>query len=389
MRYYEKRVLKTITRERVRRLHRCHECFSPRILPLLFRWDDGGVIALRLINRNLRFAFLENDLLNEILDLLVGHFGEEEVYEIARNTERGSSSGFVAMLFAADKWWLAPFSLAARYSFMMPYLLEMNVTLLGYAAGKAADLKLPNAMLYTRNPYNMTLFQADVEGVYLVVREREVDAMIDPISEEEGVFMYYATVMDKRTPGIFKKYGVNPPPISPVAEPYRFDRCPRCGLPTQITEFWWDAREGVIVHKDTGKRMILWPCYAMERLLGTFVEHLGDEAERLIFATVKDYQKNSILTGGVGFTAAERLEFLESDRRGQYTLLLRHLACMGYGHGRVDVMEADRIKINMTNPLMPLVASGQIAGTVEALEDRQVEVSWEEGPDATTYLLEF
>ena len=93
MRYYEKRVLKTITRERVRRLHRCHECFSPRILPLLFRWDDGGVIALRLINRNLRFAFLENDLLNEILDLLVGHFGEEEVYEIARNTERGSPAG--------------------------------------------------------------------------------------------------------------------------------------------------------------------------------------------------------------------------------------------------------------------------------------------------------
>jgi hypothetical protein len=62
---------------------------------------------------------------------------------------------------------------------------------------------------------------------------------------------------------------------------------------------------------------------------------------------------------------------------------------MGYGHGKVDVMEADRIKITMTNPLMPLVASGQIAGTVEALEDRPVQVSWQEGPDTTTYLLEF
>jgi hypothetical protein len=382
-------VLRTITRERVRRLHRCHECFSPRLLPLLFRWDDGGVIALRLINRDFRFAFLENDMLCEIIDLLVGHFGEEKVYELARNAERGSSSGYVAMLFAADKWWLEPFSLAARHSFIMPYLLEMSVTLLGYAACKAADLKLPNAMLYTRNPYNMTLFQADVEGVYLVVREREVDAKIDPISEEEGVFMYYATVPEKRTRGVFKKYKVDTPPINTVEEPYHFDGCPRCGLPRQITEFWWDAREGVIVQKDTGKRMILWPCYAMERLLGTFVDQLGEKAEQLIFTEVKDYQKNSILTGGIGFTPAEKLEFVEADRRGQYTLLLKHLACMGYGHGKVDVMEADRIKITMTNPLMPLVASGQIAGTVEALEDRPVKVTWQEGPDTTTYLLEF
>ncbi len=175
MRDYENRVLGTITRERIRRLHRCRECFSPWLLPLLFRWDDGGVIALRLINRNLRFAFLENDMLCEILDLLVGHFGEDEVYKIARKTERGSSSGYMAMLFAADKWWLRPFSLAAGYSFLMPYLLEMSVTLLGYAAGKAAELKPPNAMLYTRNPLMPLVASGQIAGTVEALEDRPVE----------------------------------------------------------------------------------------------------------------------------------------------------------------------------------------------------------------------
>ena len=388
MRSYDKRVLKRITRERVRKLHRCHKCFTPWLLPLLFRWDDGGVVALRFFNRNMRFAFIENDLLSEILDLMVGHFGEEEVFEIARNVERGSTSAYTAMLFAADQWWLKPFSFAARYSFLMPYMLEMSITLLGYAAGKAADLKLPNAAVYTRNPYNMALFVADIEGVYLVVREREVNAEVDPISQEEGVYMYYAKAPEKRTPGIYRKYAVDPPPIVPVPEPYGLDRCPRCGVPSQIAWFWWDPRDGIIVHKDTGKRMILWPCYAIERLIGTFVEQLGEEAKTLIFDTVKEYQKQNITTGGMGLTPEEKLELLESDRMGQYIVLLRHLASMGYGHGEVDLGRADKIRITMTNPLLPLVASGLIAGMAEALEGKPVAVRWEEGPETTAFILE-
>jgi hypothetical protein len=388
VRSYNKRVLKKIARERVRRLHRCHKCFTPWMLPVLFRWDDGGVVTLRFFNRNMRFAFIENDLLSEILELMVGHFGEEEVYEIARNVQRGSTSAYTAMLFAADQWWLKPFSFAARYSFVMPRMLEMSIALLGYSAGKAADLRMPNAAVYTRNPYNLALLSADIEGVYLVVREREVNAEIDPISEEEGVYMYYAEVPEKRTPGIYRQYAVDTPPIAHVPEPYGLDRCPRCGVPNQITRFWWDPRGGIIVHKDTGKRMIVWPCYAVERLMGTFVEQLGKEAETLIFNTVKGYQRNNITSGGMGLTPEEKLEFLESSRKGQYMVLLRHLASLGYGHGEVEIEEAARIKITMTNPLLPLVAAGLMAGMAEALEGRPVTASWEESPDTTNFILE-
>jgi len=55
---------------------------------------------------------------------------------------------------------------------------------------------------------------------------------------------------------------------------------------------------------------VLWPCYALERLLGTLTVQLGEEAETLITNTVKRYQKDSILSGGVGFTPEEKLEFV-------------------------------------------------------------------------------
>jgi len=319
--------------------------------------------------------------------MLAGHFGGEEVYKIARNVERASSSGHVAMLFAAEKWWMKPFSFLARYSFLMDYILETNMPLLGYGAGDTADKRLPVASLYARHPYNKMLFQADLEGVYLVIREWEVDAFCDTISDDEEIYLYRADASTPRVPGIYKQFRVHTKPMVPVKDPYTHQRCPKCGVPKPISVLWWDPRSGVIVNKDTRKRVVLWPCYALERLLGTLTVQLGEEAETLITNTVKRYQKDSILSGGVGFTPEEKLEFVEAGKEGQYRLLLRHLACMGFGHGEALLQNGNGVEIKMTNALIPVMTSGLIAGMVEVLERKVVMVSLEEEEDSTTYTL--
>lgn len=387
MREYEKKVLKRASRESVSRLSRCPECFTPKLLKTLFKWGDGGTVTLRLLNPDMRFAFLENDLLNEIIKLLVGQFGEEQVSEIVRDTERASAAGYVSMLFGAFKPWMKPLTYIATHSFLLGYVLEKNVVLLGYGAGELVELKMPNAVVYTRNPYNVTLFSADLEACYLVAREREIRAIPDPVSEQEGIYFYHGRAEPERIPDAFKKYTVTMVPANPVDSPYDFPRCPRCGVPTPITQLWWDARDGMIVHKMTGRRMILWPCYALERLLEALEARLGREAEELIFSTVKEYQVRSIASGGVGFSPLEQLEFLEADKKGQYELLLKHLACRGFGHGVVELGDG-RVRVKMTNALIPLVTSGLVSGMVEALEDRPVKVSREELGETTVYTLE-
>lgn len=387
MKEYEKRVLKRASKGRVRRLWRCGECFNPLLLRWLFKWHDG-VITLRLLNPDFRFAFLENDMLRKVIDLLVEQFGEEKVYEIARNTERGSATGYLAMVLAAEQWWARPVSYLARYTFLLDYLLELNVSFLGYGAADLVDKKLPNGVVFMRRPYIKSLFQADVEAAYMLARDRQITIRTDPVSETEGIYFYWGVAESERTPGAFREYKIETPPVRRVTDPYTFTRCPKCGVPNKISRFWWDARSGVISHKETRRRIILWPCYALERMLSALEEQLGGEAGDLIFETVKNYERDSILSGGVGFTPEEKLAFIEADKWGQYRLLLHHLACMGFGDGKLDSAEEDRIKISMTNSLVPQITSGQIAGMVEALEGRQVRVSWELGPKATSYLLE-
>lgn len=327
-------------------------------------------------------------MLREVLDLLIKHFGEEKVFEIARNTEKGSATAYVSTVFLADRWWAKPFTYLAKNTPLLDYLLEMSVCFLGYGAAEITAKKVPYAGVIARHPYSKILFQADLEACYMVARDREITLKPDTISEEYGLYMYFGTVETENIPGLFRKYLLETAPIMHVADPYNFDKCGVCGVPNPIARFWWDARTGVIVQRDTGKRIILWPCYALERLLGAFEEQLGEQAGELIFNTVKEYQSRSISSGGIGFTAEEKLEFIEADKEGQYRQLLKRMACMGFGDGEVDLLEDDRIEIKMINPLVPKVASGLIAGMVEALEGRPVEVSWEEGARATTFSLE-
>ncbi len=387
MKEYDKKTLRVMERSKVRKLYLCPRCSVPRLLARLFKWDSGGVIRLRYINTNLRFVFLENDLLNEILEMLTAHFGEEEVYEMARHTEKASSCGYVGMLFGSSSKYLKPFSFIARYTRMFPVLLELNVTLLGYGATNVIGKLFPHPASVVRNPYNQNLFLADVQGCYLVAREREGKLKVDTISEKYETYLYSAESIEDRVPGICDQYRIETPPLKKVAEPYHFNVCPKCKTPEQAGLFLWDPRMGVVVHKDTGKRIILWPCYALEHLLSSLVEQLGEEAGLLITNTVKRYQRDSILHGGIGFTNDEKLEFVEADRKGRYTLLLKHLACMGFGHGEVE-LEENKVKITMTNALIPTVTAGMMTGMVEAMEERDTKVSWEEGTGVTVYALE-
>lgn len=386
MRDYDKDVLKKAARSRVRKLARCRECMNPLMLRALLNWHDG-VITLRFIDNDFRLAFLENDMLGEVMNLLVEQFGEEKVFETARNVEKGSATAYVSTLLLADRRWAVPITYLLKNTPLVDYLMEMSVCFLGYGSTEATVKKLPYGGTIVRNPYSTILFPADVEACYTVARDVEISMTVDPVSEDDRIYMYFGKAEGERRPHLFRRYLLKTAPVEQVEEPHEFRKCPACGVPEPIGRFWWEARMGVIEHRDTEKRIILWPCYALERLLGALEERLGGEAGELIFNTVKKYQRESISSGGAGLTAGEELEFIEAEKEDQYRLLLRHMAAMGFGHGEAS-LEDHRIEIKMVNPLVPTVASGLIAGMVEALEGRPYQVSWEKDRVATRFSLE-
>jgi hypothetical protein len=146
---------------------------------------------------------------------------------------------------------------------------------------------------------------------------------------------------------------------------------------------------GVILNKLSGRRMILWPDYALQELLKTFEQALGGKARQIIFDITKQFWTDLILSKGIGFTQEEQLAFLEASPQKRYEFVLNLIAYQGLGRAnKVEIEESPyRVRIELINPTTPMVISGILAGTFEALEEKEVEVEMEERETSVTYSL--
>jgi hypothetical protein len=382
--------LSTRPKERIHTIPRCKDCGLPRILPLFFRWRDEGVITLRWFATEFRFVFLYQELLDLVLSFLEDTFGKEQVDQLTRESEKGAASEYVAMIVLGDKLWLKPISLLIRYTKLINILLELNSSLLGYGAIQVIKHGVPYAVAYIRNPYRLSMFRADGDGVYEVAKERRMEMQVVEISAEENIYYFVGKTPDKeRIPNLFHLYRIQPAPIQGISTPLDIPRCPRCKLPRPLGNYIWDERMGIILNKLSGRRMILWPDYALQELLKTFEEALGEKAKQIIFDITKQFWSDLILSKGVGLSQEEQLAFLEASARKRYEIILNQIAYQGLGRAsKVDIEESPyRVRIELINPTTPTILSGILAGTFEALEDKEVEVEMEERETSVTYLL--
>jgi len=377
-------------KERIRTIPRCKDCGLPRILPLIFKWRDEGVITLRWFVTEFRFVFLYQELLDLILSFLEDTFGKEQVDQLTRQAEKGSASEYMAMIVLGDKLWLKPLSLLIRYTRLVNILLELSSSLFGYGAIQVIEHGVPYAAAYIRNPYRLSMFRADGDGVYEVTKERRMEMQVVEISAEENIFYFVGKTPDKkRIPNLFHLYRIQPAPIQEVTTPLDVPRCPRCKLPRPLSNYWWDERMGIVLNKLSGRRMILWPDYALQELLKTFEETLGEKARQIIFDITKQFWTDLILSKGVGLSQEEQLAFLEASPRKRYEIILNQIAYQGLGRAiKVDIEESPyRVKIELINPTTPMVISGILAGIFEALEEKEVGVEMEERETSVTYYL--
>jgi hypothetical protein len=377
-------------REKLHSIPRCKECGLPITLRLLFKWRDEGVITLRWFSPDFRFVVVYQELLNRIFDLLEEQFGKEAVDAIAWEAEKGSASEYVSMIFLSNKLWLKPISFLIRYTRLLNILLEQNSSLLGYGAVQVIDTKVPNARIYFRNPYRLSLFRADADGVYEVARERSMRISVEPVSLEEDVYFFIGRTPDTQRRGnLSSSYRIKPEPIRSVAHPPRIARCARCGIPKPMSYYLWDERLGIILSSLSGRRIILWPDYALEKMLKAFEHELGDEAKEIIIGITREFWTELIGSKGVGFSPQEQVEFLEADMQARYEIMLNRLAYQGYGMcTSVQIEESPyRVRIELVNASTPMIISGMLAGMFEALEGRAVSVTTQEEPGKIIYYL--
>lgn len=382
--------------EKIYPLRRCKSCGVPLLLKRLFVWSNGGTISFRFMARNFRFLLIQQELLNNLFIFLGREFGEDEVNQMIYEIEKGCAGEYISPLVGltipgvknvvraiSDNRYTRP--LAIKLFFR---LLDKHSSFMGLGAIQMAAGSPPYGAAYVRLPHNIDLFRAEADGIYEAISERLVDFRIRPVSEREELYFVEGETRDeKRRRGLLETYRIKPKPIKHINTPLPTARCDCCGVPNQISYYWWDERMGIIVNRLTDKRMVIYPHYSLERMLTAFEDKLGEKAKEIIFFVIRLYWVDLIQHRGVGFTPEEQVLFLEADTMERYELLLNQLSYLGFGRATGIDKSDGAITIEMINAVVPSLLSGILGGFFEALEDKEVTVTWREEEDKTVYFL--
>lgn len=376
----------------------CRECGVPLLLGKLAYWHPGGAIVAKNVGENYRFAFLEQDLIYLIVDLLGQEYGEARVQQILYDVERSASGQFAKAVFKRGRQ--SPVQEGLSYilrktNFINNWILKQSTFAMGVGSTDTVIIKRPwdkhpdktivSAVL-ARNPHHEILIQADADGIGEQIMGEFLENAVLTLSKQEHIylFMNYAG----RAPKERKEYSFEERKILIPENPEKYLCCTKCGVPRPISYFYWDARLGIIINRKSGKRVVFWPCYSLENPFLVFEEEFGIEAQKLIFQAIKDYQKKSISSAGVGLTDEEAVEFinLEGDTAGRAQLLLHRLAYLGFGSSTLT-MNGKKATVEITNPLVPQIVAGLFTGIFEALTDTPYDVCWSGDLTKMTYTL--
>ncbi len=140
------------------------------------------------------------------------------------------------------------------------------------------------------------------------------------------------------------------------------DRCATCGLPKALQRFGWNLDRGLIVDRDTGRRMaILGP-----ELLDSLFAALEDELGETIPETVIEAQRRFVKTG---FYSVDELKNTEDFRT--------QLALRGMGNLREMEMNPRGMCVRVHNAAGYLIIVGMMQGLFELAFDVDSGVEWE------------
>jgi len=140
------------------------------------------------------------------------------------------------------------------------------------------------------------------------------------------------------------------------------ERCGTCGGPKKLSEFQWLLDRGIIVNRQTGRRMaMLGPA-----MLDTIFTALEAEIDETIPQVVVEAQRRFVKTGFYP------LDILKSEEE-----LRTNLALRGLGNLRHLDYGQERIRLRVDNTCLHLLFIGMVQGTFELTSGKESKLEWE------------
>lgn len=350
-------------------LERCGFCTAPIYLRIAAAWNDDGTITGRYAPST-RVVQLYDSEINHILSGISGRIG----HDIGRIVVEGERKAAIQFNRDLMERWRGP-----TRALMHSRLFYRPLNLLLLRAARSAGLGSGRILHYRwgdeieiefSSPFNIPILAGDMLGTFEAFFSKPAEVTWEGDSRRAVI-----TISTAGGASHVEEQRLKPllPPTRPGG--VSFDRCPRCGIPLEVTRrYRFDLDDGVATEVKGGRRIVT---VIIDSLLSVFEElegELGEDIPRMIVDLEGDFIKeNAERAGGPG--DAHLVEGLLGD-----------LTVKGMGNPVGISVSADGIlEVRIDNPFSRELLAGRVLGYYRMLWGDPARVEWT--PDTEGFMV--
>jgi hypothetical protein len=348
-------------------IERCPECSVPMQTVTNHIWLAGGIIV-QSNDRNHRMVIMESDNLDPLyrgIEEIIGVPIERIIIE----TKRRATQEYISRLIPTE----VKEAILSKELSVEPMIEALNVTsrVMGYGKTSLVAYRFEQddedfVTERIEEPYSVPLWCGDFTGSTEAVTQMDSSVTYEKVSEN----MIEVTTRPSEHPSELKErlqlkeYAFSEGGIE-------LERCPTCGGPAALSVFEWRPERGVIMSKDTGRRVVmLGPAY-QDAIFSELERELGETIPKVIVEAQRRFVKT-------GFYKIAEMQDEESFRK--------QLALRGLGDLREITLSAGGLKVVIKNATLHLMMAGLLQGYFETATRSESEVGWEMRDDGTLEL---
>lgn len=334
----------------------CPDCGASRRIIREHRWlSDGTIVQTK--NPEHRMVFIECDNINGIFRN-IEEIISVSIERIIVEAKRRATFDFVDHLLPGIV------KAVIRLVGIKPVI--RNITALGKVMGYG-NIELAKVRrvhnegdyvtIHTRGLYSLPLFCGDLAGSFNAVDRREVAVSHRELGPDEHEITGYISVHPMELMDRLK-----PVPYTHKEGDIRLERCGRCGGPKALSDYRWDLERGMILHRESGRRMVILGPSTIDTIIDELEKELGETIPGVVIEAQRRFVRSE-------FYSLEEARTVEDFRRA--------LALRGLGNLREMDWTKDRLRFRLENPCLFLPMVGLVLGVFELATGKEGNAEWE------------
>ncbi len=349
----------------------CPECGVPLMISAGQRWEDNGVISMTVSPTN-RAVFYEADVIDNLFRGIEGLIGAP-IAHIVTESRRRDVRKFIERSFPTEIEMMQQFDYATNVKEVVQWRKENAIQINevarihGFGELKLSNLwekgeKYPWRSQVIVNPWSMYLYPAEMLGAVEAFEQTDMQVEYEQIAENIYEVIAYPGSHPVELKGRLKKkrYPFKTGEI-------RYERCPECGIPAEISNCSWNLEHGTITDPVTQRRMALFGPGVVDTVLDDLKEELGESVQEAVIEALRRHLHSSVNE--------------EAWKRDMVTFN-RMSALRGLGNLVLFEGDRDYLTVTFENACMPLLMVGTVQGLFEmALNKESSSYEWEMSED--------